>query len=222
MTYKQENMTFLKGHKNPPTCITLSKDDLFAFTGGKDGCIIKWDLQNQTKTVIKDAHKGQIICIAISFDDKYLATGGKDSKLKIWDAKQLKFLHEFKDHEGHVTSVAFRMGTPQLYSGSTDRQIKIFNVEEMAYVDSLYGHESTVTGIDALFRDTCLSCGDDSSCRLWKVMNETQTIFKGHTNCIECIKMVDENKFITGGQDGRLALWSKGKKKPLSVNCFFF
>jgi ribosomal RNA-processing protein 9 len=40
---------FLKGHKKTPTAIEISPDNKTVFSGGKDCCILKWDLETQKK-----------------------------------------------------------------------------------------------------------------------------------------------------------------------------
>ncbi len=53
--------------------------------------------------------------------------------------------------------------------------------------------------------------------RLWKVIEETQLLFKGPTATIDGISMADEETFVSGGQDGHLAVWSVTKKKPIGM-----
>eukprot|EP01027_Heterolobosea_sp_BB2_P018563 GEZU01026130.1.p1 GENE.GEZU01026130.1~~GEZU01026130.1.p1 ORF type:complete len:212 (-),score=38.54 GEZU01026130.1:92-727(-) len=109
------------------------------------------------------------------------------------------------------------MGTHQCYTGSSDRTVKVWNVDEMGYVDTLYGHSSIVHGIDAMYKEVAVTCGDDRSVRVWKVPEETQLLLQGgnHTRSIDSIKMLTEDLYVTGSQCGRVAIWSIAKKKPL-------
>lgn len=215
--YTEENVKFYKGHHGTPTCLTISYDEKYVFTAGKDGCIIKWNIEDGKKEIIKNAHKGQILCIALSTDGKILATGGRDQVIKIWDTENMKHMDDLNGHNGHVTSLVFRMGTHHLYSGSTDRTVKVWDVDEMAYTDSLYGHESSIQSIDAMFKSQVVSVGEDKTLRFWKIEEESQLIFKGHKNSIDCMRMFSESTYFTGSQDGSLGLWLKSKKKPKSI-----
>lgn len=215
--YREEKVTFYKGHKGAPTCLTVSQDEKSVFTAGKDGCIIKWNIDDGNKEIIKDAHKGQILCIALSTDGKFLASGGRDNVIKIWDAQNLKFIDNLNGHNGNITSLVFRMGTHYLYSSSTDRTVKVWDVEELAYTDSLYGHEGPVHCIDAMFKSQVVSVGEDRSLRFWKIDEESQLIFKGHKESIDCMRMINENTYFTGSQDGSIGLFLKTKKKPKSI-----
>lgn len=94
------------------------------------------------------------------------------------------------------------MNTHELYSGSDDRTIKIWNTDDMNYIDTLYGHQSEVMGLDSLVRERAISCGRDTSVRIWKILEETQLLFKGHTSSIDCVNFITEDSFVSGSDDG--------------------
>src|ERR1700754_4380875 len=50
----------------------------------------------------------------------------------------------------------------------------------MGYVETLFGHQDSIGCIDALRRETAVSCGGrDKSVRFWKVVEESQLVFRG-------------------------------------------
>ena len=71
----------------------------------------------------------------------------------------------------------------------------------MMYVETLFGHQDEVLGLDSLSQERAISCGD-TSVHLWKVVEQSQLIFRGHNNSIDCISMINEENFVTGSQDG--------------------
>jgi ribosomal RNA-processing protein 9 len=218
MIYTDDNMHFIRGHKKSPTCICLSPDDRYVFTGGKDGCIIKWNLSNSSKIITKGAHKGHILSIAISSDGKYLVTGGRDKKIRVWDPETDKILETFETaHSGDVNALSFQMGTHTLFSGSTDRVIKVWDLDEMAYAESLYGHEGPIYALDSMFQYSTVSTGEDRSVRYWKVEEESQLVLKGQKESIDCMSMFNDTTYFTGSQDGSIALWNRLRKKPQHI-----
>lgn len=46
-------------------------------------------------------------------------------------------------------------------------------------------------------------------------MEESQLIFNGHKGSIDMVKLVNEEHFLSCGDDGQLCLWGCLKKKPL-------
>ncbi|KIH88370.1 ribosomal rRNA-processing protein 9 [Sporothrix brasiliensis 5110] len=186
-------------------------------------------------------HVGAILCVAASQDGRFVVTGGADRRMVVWDAHSLKPLRVFTHHRDAVTGLAFRRGTNQLYSCSKDRTIKIWSLDELAYVQTLFGHQDEITDIDALAQEKCVSVGTrDRTARMWKVVEETQLVFRGggtggkgskngdgstavdpnslaHEGSMDRVAMLDDELFVTGSDNGALALWSTQKKKPLHV-----
>ena len=52
---------------------------------------------------------------------------------------------------------------------------------------------------------------------LVKVVEETHFEFTGHTAPVECARLVDDETFVSGSQDGSVALWTSNKKKPVEL-----
>ncbi|ESZ99028.1 hypothetical protein SBOR_0562 [Sclerotinia borealis F-4128] len=189
--------------------------------------------QRKSKVTSFMGHTDAIISVAASQDGKFVVTGGVDRKIIVWNAATLSPIRVFSQHRDAVTGLTFRRGTNQLYSSSKDRTIKIWSLDEGAYVETLFGHQDEVVDIAALAQERCISVGArDRTARLWKVVEETQLVFRGgggekksrHKNpndlrtiegSIDRIAMVDEDIFITGGDNGSLSLWTVHKKKPI-------
>jgi ribosomal RNA-processing protein 9 len=197
-----------------------------------------WIRGNTKKSQDKDyqRHTGRILAVAASPDGKFVATGGADRKLIIYDAHALKPIKVFTHHRDAVTGLVFRRGTNQLYSCSKDRTVKVWSLDEMAYVETLFGHQDEILDVDALAQERCVSVGArDRTARLWKVAEETQLVFRGgavdkksrpsgvqqrsllHEGSMDRVAMIDEDLFVTGSDNGALALWSVQKKKPVYI-----
>lgn len=189
-------------------------------------------------------HTGPVLKVAASQDGKYVVTAGADRRMVVHDAETLKPIRAFSQHRDAVTGLAFRRGTNQIYSCSKDRTVKVWSLDELAYVETLFGHQDHVVDIDALAQERCISVGArDRTARLWKVVEETQLVFRGgggpsssekkqssknavsgvdpksnaHEGSMDRIAMLDDELFVTGSDNGSIALWSIQKKKPLFV-----
>ncbi|OAA74057.1 WD40/YVTN repeat-like-containing domain protein [Cordyceps fumosorosea ARSEF 2679] len=181
-------------------------------------------------------HTGRILAVAASPDGKYVVTGGDDKKMIVYEAATLKPIKVLTHHRDAVTGLAFRRGTNQLYSCSKDRTVKVWSLDEMAYVETLFGHQDEVIDIDALAQERCVSVGArDRTARLWKVMEETQLVFRGGAvdkkakhpgvdkrsllaeGTMDRVAMIDDELFVTGSDNGSIALWSVAKKKPVYI-----
>jgi ribosomal RNA-processing protein 9 len=77
-------------------------------------------------------------------------------------------------------SIAFRLGTHQLYTSSFDRTVKLFDLSTFSYVETLFGHQDCIQAIDALRGELAVTAGGrDKTVRYWKVMEESQLVFRG-------------------------------------------
>ena len=177
-------------------------------------------------------HVDSILTVAASQDGKFVVTGGKDRRIVVWDANTLKPLRIFLQHRDSVTGLAFRRDTNQLFSSSKDRTIKVWSLDELAYVETLFGHQDEVVDIAALAQERCISVGArDRTARLWKVVEESQLVFRGgggekksksspgppkvFEGSMDRVAMIDEEMFVTGGDNGCISLWVIHKKKPV-------
>lgn len=182
-------------------------------------------------------HWDQINCVAASPDGKFVVTGGSDARLIIWSAENLSCLKVLDTREA-VNSITFRRGTDQLYAACADLRIRTFSINQFAQLEILYGHQDNITDISALGRETCVSVGSrDKTAMFWKIAEESRLTFRGgdaekkrkktdevaaaapeaafHAEgSIDVVSMVDESHFVTGSDNGNVALWSLSKKKP--------
>ncbi|KAF8964820.1 WD40 repeat-like protein [Flammula alnicola] len=276
-----------RGHRFSVTSAVASESGNHLFTSGKEGHIIKWDLatgkkvatfykvrpsttdrKGKGKAVLDPDIKGhtdEVLSIALSGDGKLLASAGRDRRLCVWDTEKGEWVKTFAGPLGHkdaIVGVAFRKGTNQLYSGSFDRTLKVYDLSPsvMGYVETLFGHQDHVLSLDALRGETCVSVGGrDKTVRYWKIVDETQLVFRGGgrsrvrevlegglkgddegddvdadgtqlmpkakgkereekkfiEGSIECVAMIDETTFISGGDSGSICLWNTLKKKPI-------
>lgn len=62
-----------------------------------------------------------------------------------------------------------------------------------------------------------MTSGHDHTCRVWKVPEESQLIFRSHAPAVDCARYITGTQWVTGASDGSLAVWSQMKKRPVSV-----
>jgi ribosomal RNA-processing protein 9 len=140
----------------------------------------------------------------------YTSTGGRGTR-----AFELR---SFRGHKDAVSALAFQLGPSAsvLFSGSLDRTVKLWNAKDLGFMDTLYGHQAECLCLDALRRETCVTGGRDRSARLWKFADDKQLVFRGATSAtaVECVRQLSDDTFVSGDDDGRLAIWSLLKKKP--------
>ncbi|XP_074661787.1 U3 small nucleolar RNA-interacting protein 2-like isoform X2 [Tubulanus polymorphus] len=224
-----EDISVLRAHQLPLTCLVISPDNKYIFTASKDCHIIKWNLETCQKIhTIKGGkkldpktsagHKSHVLCLAISSDNKFLVSGDCDKLIHVWNPENCQHIRTFTGHRDSVSGLVFRKGSHQLFSSSHDRSVKIWDLDQMAYVETLFGHQDKITAIDSLSRERAItSGGGDRSIRIWKIIEESQLVFHGHHGSIDCVSLINEQHFVSGADDNSLAVWSVMKKKPCAL-----
>ncbi|XP_046426927.1 U3 small nucleolar RNA-interacting protein 2 isoform X1 [Neodiprion fabricii] len=221
--HEEPIMLRCKDQKSSITCLCLSSDGKSVYSGSKDGTVVKWSLNDKKKLkIIKGKRKGTegmkyVRCLAISTDGKFLVAGDNGSKeVKVYSGDELTHIKNLQGHRDRVSGLIFRRDTHTLYSASDDRSVKVWNLDDMAYVESMFGHQNGITSIDALSRERAITSGGyDGTIRIWKIVEESQLIFNGHSGSIDAVKLINEENFLSCGDDGQLCVWGSMKKKPL-------
>ncbi|CAG2182816.1 unnamed protein product, partial [Oppiella nova] len=81
-----------------------------------------------------------------------------------------------------------------------------------------FGHQDSIQAIDSYIRDRAITVGArDASARIWKIPEESQLVFHGSQHSIDCVKLIDEQHFVTADDNGSISLWAVLKKKPLTT-----
>lgn len=220
-------------HRLTTTCLCVDSNNKYAYSGSKDGSLIKWNIKtskleikisgigskaiSNDETLKKSHHHRSINSVAISFDNNYLVSGGFDRLIRVWNPENLNLINTLQGHRAEITSLTFRRNHPHLYSASIDKSIKRWSLEEeesMTYLESLFGHEAAITSIDALRKERILSSGMDLSIRLFKIVDGAQSVFMD-SSCVEVVRLIDDRAFVSGNEAGTISIWTTAKRSPI-------
>jgi WD40 repeat protein len=115
-------------------------------TGGSDGAICIWDLQDNCSVAI--FNRG---ATRIAFDPtgRWLAAACLDDSIAIWNMETKSLAHELSGHSEAVTSVAFSPDGRWLSSGSDDRTLRLWDVQT--------GKAEAVCPLDTQIKALCFS-----------------------------------------------------------------
>lgn len=110
----------LRGHRLSVTAVALTADERTAFSVGKEGSIMQWDVETGARLKFaapaaaaaaasggqvaeggaadwvkrgpRQGGRNSLLAAAVSSDGRYLAVGGGDRKVHIWDARSRQYV----------------------------------------------------------------------------------------------------------------------------------
>ncbi|KAL1216400.1 U3 snoRNP-associated protein-like YAO [Cardamine amara subsp. amara] len=231
-----DGFSVLVKHRRSVVSVALSDDDSRGFSASKDGSIVHWDVASgksdkyiwPSDDILKShgmkvreprnkKHSRESHALAVSSDGRYLATGGVDRHVHIWDVRTREHVQAFPGHRGTVSCLCFRHGTAEVYSGSFDRCIKVWNAEDKSFVTDIYGHQDEVLAIDMLRKERVLSVARDRTMLYHKVPEVSRWVYRAPASSLESCCFISDSEYLSGSDNGTVALWGMLKKKPMFV-----
>ncbi len=122
----------LTGHESWVHALCYSSDSRQLVTGGCDGKIIWWSVQDESPSILRkiDAHAGWIRGVAISPDNQTVASVGNDRIVRLWSMSSGEMIYELAGHERHIYSALYHPGGNQLLTGDLHGKIHIWNLDD--------------------------------------------------------------------------------------------
>merc|ERR1719375_275438 len=126
----------LVGHKGYINTVAVSPDDTLCASGGRDGNVTLWDLQEAN--MLYQLEAGDII-ISLCFNPhKYWLCAATQSAIKIWDLETKNMMDSInlKDYAGrrklttvqhYCTSLHWSADGSNLFAGYTDGKIRVYS-----------------------------------------------------------------------------------------------
>ena len=82
----------LEGYTSPVFSVVWSSDGTHLVSGGTDGALHWWDLEQGEKLDTVQAHKGWVHSLRLSPDGKVLASTGEDGEIILWELQSHRHL----------------------------------------------------------------------------------------------------------------------------------
>ncbi|CAH8558885.1 unnamed protein product [Heterobilharzia americana] len=194
--FDQGKVVLLKGHRKSVSCVCISEDGKFAFSGGRDSSVIKWDLDTLSKVCVMPGgkrgtkyayHTGPVLSIAVSSDNRYLASSSMDHSVIIWEPEQMKVFMKLLRHSVPVTvciiffiqfslqAVSFRHHSHMLFTADCSGRVCVWNMPLKEVLQDQGARTNIeVLGLCGLISERCVSCtgfGGPGVC-VWKIPEE--------------------------------------------------
>ncbi|RWS11910.1 hypothetical protein B4U79_00657, partial [Dinothrombium tinctorium] len=205
----------VENHKEPITCLDVSRDGNFAVTGARDGLVKIWQLSTGETHTTLVGHSGAVTCVAFAPNGVFCVSGGEDQTLRIWGLTLGLVVSSFKEQNKIVTvSISGdsrrilsvdSQGIHKLWQADTGNQLIV--VQKQNCKVKLFGN--------IVFS---ISGKNDNSVRFWSIYEPESEKVVSHTEPINCYTVThDCQTIITGSQDMSLKVWEVSTGKITQV-----
>ncbi|CAD6901644.1 unnamed protein product [Tilletia controversa] len=233
-----------QGHTDAIWALALSTDGRFLASGGLDRRIGLWELTPSSSTTSSSrprwvktlsGHKDSITSLTFRLASSELYSASLDRTLKLFDAAQGSYIETLFGHQDPVLSLSALRSEVAVSAGGRDRTCRWWKIRDESQLVFRAGGKSKVrevleggdlarilekedaaalaaAGPGGMAADAAGKARIRAKAKAEAAVVPQMSFFEGS---VDCVAMIDNQHFLSGGDSGMLALWSSTKKKPI-------
>ncbi|KZT34096.1 WD40 repeat-like protein [Sistotremastrum suecicum HHB10207 ss-3] len=204
----REEVQQAQGHTDEVLCLAVSSDGKYLVSGGKDRKIGVWDVESESWIRAFTGHRDIISGITFRKGTHQIYTSSYDRTLKIHDLTTMGYVETLFGHQDPILSIDSLRGETALSCGGRDKSVRYWKIGDETQLVFRGGGKSRLREVleGGLEDEENEDGGEGGGGRGEKRFIE---------GSIDCVAMIDEVTFVSGGDSGSISLWNTQKKKPL-------
>jgi len=236
-TMNLKPITSIESKNDEINSIDISSDGNYLVSGGDDGYIEIWNLNNYKLVNRMQSNSKETFAVAFSSDGKKVASGGAEKVIDIWNATSGEQIARLEGHQDEISNISFIDFDRKLVSTAKDKQTKIWDITKKKNIytyltpSNEYGSIKKVKSFD----DYTISAlteveSDQGNSRkrngppVWKYTikfkdNQGNTLqeFNQHRGIITDIAVAKNRSYMaSSSEDKTVRLWDLEKKKHIT------
>ena len=214
-------------HEGDIYSVAISNNGSHALSGGIDGTVRYWDLENERIVRVMTGHGAAVISVAISPDGKRALSGGADRTIRYWNLETGKLIRSMLGHSSHINQVVFAGNGWRAISVGNDGTIRYWSLRTGDTIRKIVVHPHTdepltateapppaIYAIDITPDDrVAVSGSSDGMLRYWDM--ETGEMLRSSTlpstekgNAVTSLILSNDGKYtLSGNSDGTIGYW---------------
>ncbi|KAF8513738.1 WD40 repeat-like protein [Hysterangium stoloniferum] len=201
------------GHSDEIFALAISGDGKYLASGGKDRKVCVWDEKKLVWVKEFVGHKDGISGLSFRKSTNMLYSSSFDRTIKLFDLSPgvMGYVETLFGHQDSITGLDSLKGDTAVSTGGRDRTVRFWKITEETQLVFRGGGSGKSKLRDML--ETGIEDEEEAEAEKKKKKGaENERWIEGS---VDCVAMVDEQTFISGGDSGSINLWSINKKKPI-------
>ncbi|KAH9968078.1 WD40 repeat-like protein [Russula dissimulans] len=198
------------GHTDEVLALALSDDGRYLASAGRDRKVCVWDVEKGEWVRGFGGHRDTISAIAFRKGTQQLYTASYDRTIKLFDLSVMGYVETLFGHQDCVLDLDALHAETAVSVGGRDKTVRLWKIVDESQLVFRGGGRSSVR---ELLEGGGLADVEDEGDRDGK--REGQSEKKYVEGSLECVAMIDESTFVSGGDSGSICLWTTQRKKPM-------
>ncbi|KAJ8646240.1 hypothetical protein MRB53_007988 [Persea americana] len=178
-------------------------------TASPDCSILATDVETGTTIArLEDAHEAAVNRL-ISLTDTTVSSGDDEGCIKVWDTRQRSCCNSFSAHEDYISDMTFVSNSMQLLGTSGDGTLSVCSLRKNKVQTRSEFSEDELLSIVTMKNGRKVICGTQTGTLLlysWGYFKDCSDRFLGHPMSVDTLLKLDEDKLISGSEDGVIRL----------------
>ncbi|KAJ2357474.1 pre-rRNA processing protein, partial [Coemansia erecta] len=174
-------------------------------------------------------HKDAVTGLAFRRNTNHLYSCSLDRMVKLWNIDELGYMDTLFGHQDGVSAIDALQREQTVTVGCRDKTVRLWKIADEAQLVFRAGASTDQHRItkalapkdDDPFLSTLAEHNPRVASSLLAHEDTLRALAQADSEfgeeCVDCIAMIDEELFVSGGDSGAICLWSVQKKKPVFI-----
>jgi WD40 repeat protein/transcriptional regulator with XRE-family HTH domain len=132
----------LHGHADFVWDITFSPDGRLLVSGGRDGTLRLWNVQDGQSIHVLEGHTHDVYGIAISADSQLLVSTGEDQTVRLWHLQSGRNLKTLRGYTGGIHSLSLSSDDQMLASSGQNETVQLWRLQLDGNLSSFHPYKT--------------------------------------------------------------------------------
>ncbi|MFI5134798.1 MAG: WD40 repeat domain-containing protein [Chitinophagales bacterium] len=208
-----EQLSRLTRHQGSIYALCAGKNDEEFFSGGSEGVVARWNLNELKEAVGVAKVSGQIFSLLFLAEKNQLVIGTMSGGLHVIDLNEKKEIHYITYHEDSIFDIKEHDG--KIFVASKDGMLTVWNNESFQLERMMVVSDQSLRMIDfhPAKNEAALGCSDSriylADLKNFKIISALE----GPSNSVFSLCYLNEKTLLAGSRDAQLYVYDLGENK---------